>query len=172
MDALDLIVLFVLRVAHILFGIMWIGAGLFMYFIISPTMQKMRSGEIVNNIVTHSRYSLYMALSAIVTVVAGVLLYIRVYSADWLSTGPGRVLTIGAIAGILAFGHGATAMPSAMDRLNKLGQEIATGGGPPSQDQLAALNDLQGKMTLHSRISLALGLIAVVGMAGARFFIV
>lgn len=171
MSTLDVIVLTVLRITHILAGIMWVGAGLFMVFIIAPTMQKMRNGEIIQNILTHSRYSVYMSVSAGLTVLAGILLYVHVYSADWLSTAPGIVLTIGAVAGILAAGHGGMALAPTQAKLAALGQEIAAGGGRPSESQVVALNELQAKITQHGRISLILGLIAVIGMAGARYLI-
>ncbi len=160
----------ILRLIHIFAGIVWVGAGFFMFLIVIPTMAKMRNGQVMQNIMTHSRYSMIMGASAGLTVLAGILLYGRVYSSDWLSTAPGIVLTIGAVAGILAAGHGGAVLSRLQAEQMKLSQAIAAQNGPPNEAHQAEMAALQQKMQLHVRISLILLVIAVVGMSSWRYF--
>jgi hypothetical protein len=140
-----------------------------MFFIVAPTARKMQSGQIVQSILVHSRFNTFIGASGGLTVLAGLLLYGRVYSSDWLSTGPGIVLTIGALAGIAALIHGGAVLSRLQREYVSIAKEVEAAGGPPSQAQLASMMDLQAKIAQHSQISVALLVISVLGMASARY---
>ena len=163
------ILMIILRLIHIFAGIFWVGAGLFMAIIIIPAMQNMRSGQLIQMIMRHSHFDRAMMISALLTTLAGVWLYIRVsdgFNADWMRDPGSMVLSIGAVAGILAFGHGGAALGPATGKFSQLAKEIE---GEPTEEQRNNMMALQARIATHSRISLILMIIAVIGMASARY---
>ena len=62
----------VLRIIHIFAGIYWVGSGFFMFFIVAPTARKLRSGQLMQTILVDSPFSMVIAASAGVTVLAGI----------------------------------------------------------------------------------------------------
>jgi hypothetical protein len=70
-----------------------------------------------------------------------------------------------AIAGLVV---GYTVQKPAAKRLGTLGQEIQTGGQPPSPEQVAELQALQKKLAMGGLWTAILLGLAVVGMAIAR----
>jgi uncharacterized membrane protein len=163
------ILMVILRLVHIFAGIFWVGTGLFVAIIIIPAMQNMRSSQLMQMIMRHSRFDMAMTVSALLTTLAGVWLYVRVsdgFNADWMRDPGSIVLSIGAVAGLLAFGHGGAALGSITGKYAKLAKAL---DGEPSAAQQQELMALQARIATHSRISLILMIIAVIGMASARY---
>ena len=166
----------VLRILHIFAGVIWVGSGLFLTFILIPTIE--RAGETGSGFMQKlsqraSRMGIMFAASSLITTVAGLLLYERVsgrLDSDWLQSTQGVVLTIGAIAGILAFGHGGGALGPSTDRIGELANEIEAGGGTATPEQMTQFHALYAKLTTHMWISVGLMVIAVAGMSTFRYF--
>jgi uncharacterized membrane protein len=164
----------VLRLIHIFAGIFWVGSGFFMVFVLAPAARKMgQDGRaFMMGFGKHSRINMLMPMSSLLTTVAGLLLYYEVsdgFNADWMKSDGGIVLSIGVVAGLLAFGHGGAVTGPASGKLAKLGEEISAQGGPPTEAQLSQIQALQAKFVLHGQISVLLLVIAVVGMSAARY---
>ena len=164
----------ILRLIHIFAGIAWVGFGLFLLFLLVPTVRKVgpEGRAFMRGFLKHSGFNRVMPIVSLLTTAAGLWLYYKVsdgFNADWMNSTGGMVLSIGSVAGLLAFGHGATATGPATEKIVKLGDAIEAQGGPPSPDQLAEMQTLQKKMGLHGRISVGLLVIAVVGMSAARY---
>lgn len=164
----------VLRLVHIFAGIFWVGASLFMTALFVPAVraQGPQGGRFMHGLLNHSRFNLYMPLSALLTTVAGVLLYIKVsdtFNADWIETDGGIVMTIGAVAGLLAFGHGASAVGPLSGRVSEAMKEVYAKDGPPAPDEAARLQELTARLGRNAQASLILMIIAVVGMSAARY---
>ena len=164
----------ILRLIHIFAGIIWVGYGMFMLFLLVPTARQLgpEGQSFLRSFLKHSRFNLTMPLVSLLTTVAGLLLFYEVsdgFNSDWMGSDGGIVLSIGVTAGLFAFGHGGTATGPITSRLAKLGDELDAQDGPPSDEQRAQLSELQRKMSLHTRISVGLLIISVVGMASARY---
>lgn len=168
------IVMIVLRLVHIFAGILWAGAGFFLLLVLMPAMNAMgqegirfRQGFIVK-----SRFNTVMPIASLLTTLAGVLLFVRVsdhFNSDWLSSDSGIVLSIGSLAGWLAFGHGITTTGAAFKKSAALLKTIEAQGTPPTESQVAQLQALGRKSIRHGRISVLLLIIAIVGMSAARY---
>jgi hypothetical protein len=113
-----------------------------------------------------------MGIAALLTVISGVLMYWSVsngFRLAWLATSSGIVLSIGALAGILAYVVGVTIHAPTGARLAAIGKEIAAAGGKPTPEQLQMLGKLQARIASANRWSAIFLITATIGMAIARY---
>lgn len=163
-----------LRITHFVAGIVWVGYGMFMLYLLVPTARKLGAeGEnFMQEFLKHSRFSLVMPLASLLTTAAGLWLYYKVsngFNSDWMGSDGGIVLSIGVVAGLFAFGHGGATTGPITSRIGKLSEELDALTELPTDEQLAHMSDLQRKMRLHGQISVSLMVISVIGMASARY---
>lgn len=164
----------VLRVIHIAAGVFWVGAAFVLFLFIQPSARATGPAgqEFMGHLTTRKKLPLAVLLSGVVTVLAGLLLYWRAsggLDTAWISSGPGISFTVGAVAAIVTLALGLAVTKPSIDRMGALGQQIASGGGPPTPEQVAELQRLQARTVLVGRISLVLLAVAVVAMAIARY---
>ena len=94
-----------------------------------------------------TRFSLVIALSAWITIIAGALLYWPLTGwSPQVMFGSRLPLTLGALAGIAAGVVGAAVTGRASGQLQGVGKQMATQGGPPAPAQLAEMQRLQAKI--------------------------
>jgi len=168
------ILLIILRIIHIFSGIAWVGWGLFMLLFFVPTMQRLGpdGGKFMQNMLVHTQYALFLPLSAVLTVLSGIWMFIIVssgFNVNWISQGQGIVLSLGALFGLLAFGHGLFTLRVYTIQMKNIASQILSSEGPPSPELVGQLPPLAAKIGINSRISMALVIIAVLGMASARY---
>ncbi|MCC7358978.1 MAG: hypothetical protein IT317_05850 [Anaerolineales bacterium] len=122
-----------------------------------------RTGRLVN----------FLTAAAITTVAAGLLLFIPTsgnFSGAWLSSTHGIVLSTGAVIGLLAFFHGIFGAGAAARKSGALAKEMAAQNGPPTPEQMQLAQALGAATARHAMISLALGAVTLLFMAGAESF--
>ncbi len=164
----------ILRIIHIFAGILWVGAGIFYVAVVMPSLRQ--TGK--------KAYPLFLAISnnrigkvlmpatALLTTVAGLLLYERVsgrFDADYMKSTQGIVLSIGVVAGLGAFGHGGAVLGRATEKLVQQITELEGQSEPLSAQQQAEVNTLMDYLAKHANISLIMMIVAVLGMASARY---
>lgn len=164
----------ILRLLHIPAGIVWVGFSLFMMSFAMPAALSMedRGGRFVRALYNTTPLLRVFPITALVTTVAGVLLYLRVsdnFNANWLTSGAGIVLTIGSLAGLAAFFHG-IGIGRRSEAQKELLNTIAGQPDGPTPAQGAQLAEIGQKQARATMISVVLMVIAVVGMSTARYF--
>lgn len=164
----------IFRILHIASGIVWVGAAFFIVFIIGPTAQSAgpQGGPFVFRMYANTSLPWSIPLAAFITVVSGLALYDRIsdhFSADYMKSDSGIVLSIGAVFGILAFGHAMTTITRYSQQLKNLSREILAQDGPPTPEQAQQIGTIVPKAALHGRIVLGMTIIAVIGMSAARY---
>ena len=102
------IVMILLRLVHIGAGVFWAGAAVMIAAFVEPAVKESgpEGGRFMQRLVRGQRLSTYMSLSSLATALSGLILYWPVsghLSVQWLTSGPGLTLTIGSVAGLLAF---------------------------------------------------------------------
>ncbi|MCH7587651.1 MAG: hypothetical protein IIC78_06405 [Chloroflexi bacterium] len=166
----------VLRIIHILAAVFWAGTAFFLAGFLEPTTQATapESGKVMAHLAAKTRFSQALAWAAILVVLSGGLLYWRVsggLNSNWLTSGTGIGLTIGAIAGIFAAGIGLSVSYPTIQKMVALGAEIARSGGPPTAEQQQMLLELQNKSRIAGQALAVLLVIATLGMATAQYLI-
>ena len=121
----------VLRIPHIVAGVFWVGAVLFLIVFVAPTAREVgpAAGPFIAHLVGRRRATDAILTAAAITIVAGALMYWRVsggLDGDWLASETGIALTIGALSGIAAFVIGLTVVRPTGNATLALGR--ATGG--------------------------------------------
>ena len=106
------------------------------------------------------------------TILAGALLYWRVTGGlewDRITSAPGISLTIGALCAITAFSLGLSVVRPTIMATLAIGREVAASGGPPTPEQGAQLQALQKRGKAVGQVIVPLLIVAVSGMAAARY---
>ncbi len=166
------ITMVVLRLVHIFGGVLWVGAGMLMVFVTEPFAKSLGAeGErFLGRLLSQSKYAPFMGLAALLTTLSGVLLYWRDsggLQAAWIGTGAGAALTIGGVAGIGAWLVGMMMNGRSGMRLAAIAKEM--GGNPPTPAQGQEIRALQARIEQGNVWTTALMIVAVIGMAVARY---
>ncbi len=157
------LVITVLRLLHIVGGLIWVGAAIVMSCYIEPTLERAgASGRpFLRKLYADTSLPRLISLSALITTVAGLLLYGLMSYHETMSSGMGMVLTLGSLFGLLAYLHGLFAVWRSAGR-------FAAMAASDNGDE-AALTRLQAKLRRNGRVSMWLALVSLVLMAGARY---
>jgi len=164
----------VLRLVHILSGVIWAGGAFVMAWFVEPTVRAAGDDgrRFMQRLGATGTFSRAMAITAGATVLAGVwLLWIfsSGFNFDFFETGRGLALGIGMILGVAAFVVGFVMQNRPIRRMAGIGRSVAAAGGPPSAAQAAELEKLTGTVRLGGRIVAGLLLVTVILMATARY---
>jgi uncharacterized membrane protein len=159
----------ILRVLHIISGILWAGGALAMYFFIVPTIGATGDSgkQFAGHLMGKTRFTAFMTIVGATTVAAGTILYgidSNWFRSGWMRTGIGIGFGIGATAGILAFIFGMM-VGSTNNALAALGAQIQ---GKPTPEQMSALQALQKRQALVGRLNATFIMISIFFMALAR----
>jgi hypothetical protein len=155
------VLLVILRLVHIIAAASWFGLGLTSYFFINPA--AINSGEggmrFLKAFYSLPMASSIMAMVAGTTTLAGLLMYAFTNVSSRFSSTGNIVLGIGAVAGIAATIHGG----AVMGRAGKAVEEALASG----DNELARTRTMEQQS--HARVSMVLMIVALIGMASARY---
>ena len=165
--------LILLRVVHVVGGVFWAGAILFVVHFLEPAVRDAGpDGAKVMQALRKRRYLEVIPTVAALTLLSGFALYWRTFGR--LHPGPGAsgvelVLGLGGFASLVAFVIGVTMLrPSAL-RIGALGAELRE--APP--ERRAALDEEVGRLRLRMRKSgrwvAVLLSVAILSMAVGRY---
>lgn len=165
--------LIALRLIHVFSGVLWAGASMALTWFVAPAVGAVGpdGGKVLRQLILRTRWVVIISAAAGLAILSGLLMYLYLYGAvwsDWVTTGPGIVFTIGGVAGILA-GYFGGRIGSTSRKLAKLGERIASSGGPPSEQDGAEMGRLQAAMQSLGSTNSILLVIAVLAMASARY---
>jgi MFS family permease len=162
-------ILIVLRLVHIAAGAFWAGSALFIALVLLPGVRKAAPGGERN--LPMAAISQAMSLAALLTTIAGLLLYAWAsrFAWGWIVSPLGIGLTLGSLAGLAAFLLGLLSTGPTAARIGALAGQIQAAGGPPKPEQAAELGHLQAKLATSSTVSTILMTAALALMAVARY---
>jgi hypothetical protein len=166
----------ILRIIHIGAGVFWAGVGMFSPLFLEKAVKEAGPAgpRVMGALVTRTRFTMVMASAAGLTILSGLLLYVRdsgmFQNVAWMSSGFGVMMTIGGLAGIVAAGFGGNVGRLGRE-LAAIGAEVEKSGGAPSAEQGARLQAISGRMSQFGRITAIAVAISVLCMATARYVI-
>lgn len=164
----------VLRIVHILAGVFWVGAALTTLLFIQPTAREVgpAAGPFMLHLAGRKRLIDFVLGAAGLTVLAGLLMYWRVSGGldpDWIGSAPGISLTVGSLCAIAALAiAGSIVRPTIMTTV-AIGNAVAASGAPPTPEQATQLQALQHRSHAVGKVIVPLLIVAVIGMAAARY---
>jgi len=157
-----------LRLLHIVSAVLWMGIGFTMVVFIQPAIQNESGFRFMKTLYAKTRINTAYPVTAVLTTLCGILLYLSGSMNRFSQTG-NIVLGIGALAGLLAFGHGAAALGPLTSKLSAQLAAALPEGSTATADSLAMLEMSLAKYQRQARVALVLTLIALVGMGLARY---
>src|ERR1700682_190675 len=160
----------ILRLIHILSGIMWVGSGMYTSFFLVPALSSSPAvmGQVMAGL-QRRRIFLVLQIVAALTILSGLrLLWIDSagFAASYFATGTGRAFSISAgaaiIAAVLSFGVAWPAMARAGAIATSLGPSASAGDRERITPEL---DRLRRRATIASTLAVGFGLLAASGMA-------
>jgi hypothetical protein len=164
----------VLRIVHIVAGAFWVGAALVVFLFLQPAVREVgpSASPLMQHLAQKKRLPDITLGAAGLTILAGLLMYWRVTDGldpDLIGSAYGVTITIGALAAIVAVVIGASVVRPSMLAVGAIGQEVAAGGGPPTPEQAARIQALQGRVRSAGTVIIPLLLFATAAMAAAQY---
>ena len=164
--------IWLLRIVHILGGVIWVGGAVMMAFFVGPTVAATAEAgqKFMGHMVGALKISTRMSASAGLTILAGAILYwidSHGLTSDWMKSSAGTGFTVGALFGLVGFVLGLM-VGRAVKAIGQLAAQIQGKPTPEQQAQLGALQKRQMMFSTYSTYSL---IISVILMAVARYLI-
>jgi len=160
----------VLRLIHIVAGVFWVGAGLMLFYYVTPAiLQGGEAGQkIMGILMGQTRLTSILSAAAGSTVLAGFILYwidSDGFTSAWLGTGPGIGFGLGAVFGLLAFIFGML-VGRTNQAMAALGRSIQ---GQPTSEQASQLAALRSRSATLGPLNAWSLILAAALMAIARY---
>jgi len=164
----------VFRIIHIASAILWAGSATFYSAFVGPSLGVLgpEAGRFFNHLVRQRKAVIFFVVVSTLTVVAGGFLYWRDsggLDSGWIQTDVGAGFTVGAVAGLISWLLVVLVLAPTSYRLTSLGERLAAGGGPPSDEAMSSLQTLQSRLRRFSLVNIAFLAIATAAMATARY---
>ncbi len=168
-------VVFLLRLVHIVAGAFWAGAAVAYFLYFEPTAKGLgpARSKFMQDLVGRHRYPMFMNMSSMLTILAGLGLYWVTsggLSLVWVTSGPGLGFTLGSLAALAAFGIGFFGIRPRAERIGALGAAIGAAGGPPTPEQGAEMGRLDAEIHGYERWDVSLLVLSLALMATARYW--
>ncbi len=164
----------VLRVIHVLTGVLWVGAAVFVARFLVPAVRGAgpAAGPVMQQLIQRGLPA-YMPTLAIFTVLSGFGLYWHDSSGfrlhEWLGSGTGMTFGAGAVIALGVFIYGATVVSPAAKRMGTIGGRMREAGGAPAPELVAEMQRTQAQLGRGSAIAAGLLVLATLCMAVARY---
>ena len=167
----------VFRILHIVAGALWVGSAFMFGAFIGPSAAEVAptAGPLFGVLVHKRKLPKVIEGLGAVTVLAGWIMWLKRMDeyggiGNWLDSTFGLVLTIGAVLATIAFFLGWFGVGRNVERMVALGEQIAGGGGPPTDEQGAQMGRIQKNLEIAGKVDLVLLLLAVAAMSTARYW--
>ena len=164
--------LLILRLIHVVGGILWVGSAFMSFFFLMPAIAQAgpAGGQVMLNLQKRKLFTV-LPVVAILTMLSGLRLMQIVsggFDGAYFRTGPGRMFSIAGGIAIVAFLIGITISRPAAMKMAKMQQAAASDETTRSKIQ-AEVKALQRRAGLSGIIVTWMLALAAVGMAIARY---
>lgn len=166
-------VLIVLRITHIFSGMFWVGFSFFNIGFLQPTVRATgpKGQKTMQYLTQKTRLLSTVYAAATLTMLSGLLMYWILFGfrTSALLSGYGLVLTIGGIAGVIAWIYAVVVIRGIFNRMQSIGQAIQAQGGPPTPEQAGDLQALVARLGTVGQVALVFLVVALLGMSIAQY---
>ncbi|NOT09835.1 MAG: hypothetical protein HOP28_16705 [Gemmatimonadales bacterium] len=164
--------LIALRILHIVGGVFWVGATLFVAGFLLPSVRAIgpAGGPLMRELTQVRKFPVYMLIIPWLTAITGLLLAWRNSGGGfgWFA-GPGRVFGVGAVLALLTAVMGMSINAPTAKRIGALAASIASAGRPLLPEEQVQMHALQARMTTATRTAALLLVLATIAMSIGRY---
>lgn len=163
-----------LRVLHIVFGVLWTGGVFFLAVFLIPSSRAVgpAAGPMMGQLTQVRQVPRVLLYMGLVTILAGFwMYYLNSANAnhEWARSTTAKIYGAGAVFALIGWFMGMTVNAPLAKKIGALGARLAAAGGPPSDADKAEMAAMQAKMATVSYIGVTLLLLATVCMSVARY---
>lgn len=160
----------ILRIIHITAGVFWAGYAIFAGWLLVPAIREAGpSGGAVMQALVKRKLPQMITMFGLINILAGLRLYMIYAGAEWIKTGTGILITIGAVDAIFSFIYGVAVTRPVALRMGQLGNEIRAAGGPPKPEQAAEMQKLSDTLGRAATLNAVMLGSAALFMAASRY---
>jgi len=167
------LLMIVLRIIHIFSGVFWVGVSLFNIGFLQPTIQSTGSEgqKVMQHLTTQTRFTMTVYTAATLSLLSGLIMYWILFGfrLSALSSGYGLSLTIGGLAGIVAWFVALFVVRRIIGRMQAVGRAVQKQGGPPNPEQVAAMQAAGAQLAKLGKWGVALMVVALLGMSAGQY---
>jgi hypothetical protein len=173
---MNIYLLILLRLTHVVAGILWGGAAVAYLFFVKPSVGSIGPAgpQFMQNLMDRRKYPVYMMVTSTLTVLSGGVLYWLSsggLNLAWVRTGPGLGFTIGSLAALVAFLAGSFGIGPTSEAMAVLGGQIARSGAGPTPEQISTMQALEKKLVAAENLDFIMLAISMLSMAVSRYLI-
>lgn len=163
----------VLRLVHILGGVVWVGSMVFVTVFLGPALQQVgpAAGQVMGAL-QQRRMMVFMPVVGILTILSGLRLYWIMsdgFASPYTSSATGMTFGMAGLLAILAFIIGMSFARPAMVRSGQIAARMASASDAERPGMQAEMQRLRARGQSASLAVLVLLILAAVGMAVARY---
>ena len=163
----------VLRVIHIFSGMFWVGFALFNIAFLQPTVKAIgaEGQKTMQYLTQKTRLLSTVYATATLTMLSGLIMYwiLAGFRLTFIRSGYGVVLTIGSIAGVIAWIFAIVVIRGIFNKMHTIGQQIQAQGNPPTPEQATQMQALVARLGKVGQVALVFLVVALLGMSIARY---
>jgi uncharacterized membrane protein len=168
-------VLMLLRIIHIVGGVIWVGGVVAIAGFILPAARAVgpAAGPVMNQLVRVRKLPLYMLITGWLTVIAGFILYGRLgmlAGPAWFATPAAQVFGVGGVLGLVVVLMGTFINLPTSRRIAAIGAQMQAADGSPSAESQLEMQRLQLRLKRASETAAVLLILATISMSIARYF--
>ena len=167
------ILIMILRIIHIFSGVFWVGFAFFNIGFLQPTVKATgaEGQKTMQYLTQKTRLLSTVYATATLTMVSGLIMYWMIlgFRFSAVLSGYGIVLTIGSIAGVIAWIYAVVVIRGIFNRMQTIGQEIQAQGGPPTPEQVTQMQALVARLGKVGQIATVFLVITLLGMSMAQY---
>ena len=167
------VLIMVLRVIHIFSGMFWTGFAFFNMGFLQPTVKATgaEGQKAMQYLTRKTRLLSTVYATATLTMLSGLIMYwiLSSFRLTFLRSGYGLVLTIGSIAGIVAWIYAVVVIRGIFGQMQAVGEIVQAQGSPPTPDQATQLQALAAHLGKVGQVALVFLVISLLGMATAQY---
>ena len=169
------ILIIILRIIHIFAGVFWVGVSFFNIGFLQPTVRATgaEGQAVMRHLTQNTRLLVTTYTAATLNLVSGLILYwiVSDLQVSFLTSGYGLSLTIGAVAGIIAWIIAIFVVRGIFNQMQAIGREIQAQGGPPTPEQAAAMQALGVRLGKVGHMGVIFLTIALLGMSVGQYLV-
>jgi len=167
------LLMIILRIIHIFCGVFWVGFAVFNFVFLQPAIKATgaEGQTFIQYLSQKTRLMPTVYIAATLTFISGLAMFwpMAVSMPSTLHSGYGMMISVGALAGIIAWILAIFVIRRIMGQIQTQGQVIQAQEGPPSQDQLELMAALSARMSLFGKLVLGFLFLALLGMSVAQY---
>ena len=163
-----------IRLVHILFGVIWAGANIFLTLFIYPAAQKSgkAGNEFLKILPKTNNMPMFMTITGLITIVSGIWMIYYLSGGSYISyfySSFGKCILAGGICTIIAFLNGILVIRQSGLKLDKIGMELEKKNEAPTIEVLKRIDVLSNRIIKATAIEAILLFAATLLMAIGRY---